>query len=152
MSFVETGKEFLEHYGIKGMRWGVRRTDKELARARRAKAERSDTPKSKSDSSKNSRGNIGKRSSELSDKQLKDTVARMQLEQQYARMTPKSTTRKAVDFAVGLAQNAAKQQMQQLVNQQMTQQVGRVMKQLSDVPPPPNRFPSASPRAEDRIG
>lgn len=30
--------EILEHYGVKGMRWGVRRSEEQLARARREKA------------------------------------------------------------------------------------------------------------------
>lgn len=31
----QIGQEFIEHYGVKGMRWGVRRSDKQLERARK---------------------------------------------------------------------------------------------------------------------
>ena len=38
----EATDEFLEHYGIKGMRWGVRRTDEELRNSREKKAKKYD--------------------------------------------------------------------------------------------------------------
>jgi hypothetical protein len=44
--------DFLEHYGVKGMRWGVRRSDAELKRARKerkaaAKAEKAEAKEEK---------------------------------------------------------------------------------------------------------
>ena len=33
MSRIEEGEEFLEHYGVKGMKWGVRRSREALAKA-----------------------------------------------------------------------------------------------------------------------
>lgn len=34
---LDMGEDFLEHYGVKGMKWGVRRSDKELGIARKAR-------------------------------------------------------------------------------------------------------------------
>lgn len=37
MTSTELGQDYLEHYGVKGMKWGVRRTRQQLARARAAR-------------------------------------------------------------------------------------------------------------------
>lgn len=73
---VLTVDEFLEHYGVKGMRWGVRKRRDEGERAKKF-------------------GGKGRRKSgtqesplkNLSDKELREIVNRMNLEQQYARLT-----------------------------------------------------------------
>lgn len=44
---VELGKDYLEHYGVKGMRWGVRRTRAQLARARAARQAKKESLDSK---------------------------------------------------------------------------------------------------------
>jgi hypothetical protein len=154
VSIEEDGKAFIEHYGVKGMRWGVRRTDAELARSRKKKESDSDSS-SKGDGKKNSRGNIGKSSANLSDKELKDVVSRMQLEKQYASLKPKSISQVAVDTAKSIVAQAARSSVQQLANQAFNQQMNSVMKSLqypSSVPSPPNRFPSAAPNPKDRVG
>lgn len=73
-------EQALIHYGILGMKWGVRRSEAELARARRTKnpadsAERKD----RKESVKNRRT--------LSDAELKRRVERMKLERQYKDLT-----------------------------------------------------------------
>lgn len=37
---VRAGQDFLEHYGVKGMRWGVRRTPAQLGHRKQIKAEK----------------------------------------------------------------------------------------------------------------
>lgn len=72
MSMSDIGKDFLEHYGVKGMRWGVRRTKKAIQRS--ADAERHAQARKK---------NL----SELSDKELRDLANRLNTEQQVKRLT-----------------------------------------------------------------
>ena len=72
------GQTMLMHYGVKGMKWGVRRSEAELARARGRS--------SSSDSGKPSSGR--KRVSEMSDDELRKSVNRLQLEQQYNKLNP----------------------------------------------------------------
>ena len=96
---VITGKkeENLAHHGIKGMRWGVRRTEAQLG-----------TSKKVFDASKNIVGetkNINsaarsarttakyKEAESLTDQELKDRVARMNLEQQYSNLSAAKTSR-----------------------------------------------------------
>lgn len=61
----------LAHYGILGMKWGVRRTEAQLARARGKSSNSSDN-----DSVKN-----------MSDQELRSKINRIRMEQDYAKLT-----------------------------------------------------------------
>lgn len=80
--------DYLEHYGIRGMRWGIRRSEKQLANAR---GETKKTPKKKK-TSKRQIKKAQKRAQErklkkMSDEELKKRIARLQLEKQYKDLT-----------------------------------------------------------------
>lgn len=92
----------LSHHGIKGMKWGVRRSEAELARAR------GETPKTTSKTKKV--GGIfqkkakpqkpaasakpkAKNISEMSDEELRSMVNRLQLEKQYRDLSPKQVSK-----------------------------------------------------------
>lgn len=82
--------DFLEHYGVKGMKWGVRRSKSQLARA-----------------SKNSTKKTAKN---LSDEELKKAVERLRLEREYVDITSKLSTAKtdkAKEFIGRYSQQAA---------------------------------------------
>ena len=64
-------EEFLEHYGVKGMKWGVRQK----------------VPKTSSDYKQTSKYR-NRHPSELTDHQLRVTARRIQLEQEYRRLNP----------------------------------------------------------------
>lgn len=105
----------LEHYGVKGMRWGVRRSDKQLARAaqdRKAKkrlAAKNDVMPKKGPSASNdvmpvssddyTRAANAKKTARtlgtkaLSNQELQDLNNRMNLERQYAKMNQKPVPR-----------------------------------------------------------
>lgn len=77
--------EYLAHYGVKGMRWGVRKKDRgssddgpKSEDARRARDHRSTVKKGGTDA--------------LSNKELQELVTRLNLEQQYSRLNAETTT------------------------------------------------------------
>ena len=76
----------LIHYGVLGMKWGVRRTPAQLARARgKTKTKSEETSKKVTSSSTSAQK---KSISEMSDDELRRTVSRLQLEQQYRNLNP----------------------------------------------------------------
>lgn len=109
----------LEHYGIKGMKWGVRRSEKQLARAR------AQTPESKKTEATRQRAKklgIGS----VSNADMKEAITRMNLEDNFNRLSSerKSKGRKFVDNLIqdvtGIgrtqARNAANQEIARLVS------------------------------------
>lgn len=69
----------LMHYGILGMKWGVRRSRKELERARKARNASEDSKKA----SRSKKRDV----SELSNEELRELNNRMQLERTYRDLT-----------------------------------------------------------------
>lgn len=89
--------EYLSHYGVQGMRWGVRRTEAQLGADKKIL----DASGSAVRESKNINTAIRsarttnklKEAESLTDQELKDRVARMNLEQQYSNLSAAKTSR-----------------------------------------------------------
>lgn len=110
--------DVLEHYGIKGMKWGVRRSDAQLARAKKKK----DRDYQESGDSKKTRALKTKSLSEMSNKELETVTRRLQLEKQYKSATKqeKSKGRKFVEeVLVDSAKVALKSQVQKQMSKQL---------------------------------
>ena len=81
-----TVEDFIEHYGMKGMRWGVRKKSE----GRRESSDYKKTAPLR-----------GKPVSTLTNKQLKSLNERMNMEQNYRRMNP-SNVKKGSDVVKGV--------------------------------------------------
>lgn len=88
----EEGKTFIEHYGVKGMRWGVRRTPTQLARA--AKSYRQSSKDAKA-ATKRTRFTSGDKDapSNLTAKELEDRIKRMETEKRYNELNAKTVSK-----------------------------------------------------------
>ena len=106
---TEKADEFLAHFGIKGMKWGVRRGNK--------------SPRPVSADHSVSRQLKKKRLDEMSNAELQQLVTRMNLEQQYSKLnlSPKSDTQKFVE-------NLAKQQLSSFVSKQGPMLIEKALK------------------------
>lgn len=77
----------LKHYGILGMKWGVRRTEAQLARARgKTKSEQESGSSEKKATSSSGKTSGKKKVSEMTDDELRDKIGRMNLEKQYKQL------------------------------------------------------------------
>lgn len=85
--YADQGRDFIAHFGVKGMRWGVRRSRKELAResGKKETDESSSTP-TRTVGPKSKR-NSKVKLNEMSDAELRQRLNRMQMEKQYAELT-----------------------------------------------------------------
>ena len=86
---VNNFSDYLEHFGKKGMKWGVRKA-----------------PVKTSSDFKKTAPHRGKKPHQLSDKQLKDVNARLNLEQNYKRLNP-SKAQKGEALAKNIIRTAA---------------------------------------------
>lgn len=107
-------KDVLAHYGVRGMRWGVRRyqnSDGSLTSAgkKRYGSDVKDEPSHED----HNKAYTGKQAKNMSDDELKTAVTRMNLEKQYKEFQPKEpnkleSTKKAVDATTDLLNRAKK--------------------------------------------
>ena len=90
--------DFLEHFGVKGMKWGVRKsTDGSSGTSSRRRPSRSASPDA--ENAQNALTKIKKGGiKSVSNKELQDVITRMNLEQQYSRVAPKGPASKAAQF------------------------------------------------------
>lgn len=111
---------FLAHYGVKGMRWGVRRS---VVPGKGGSKPHEDAVRAKEFTTRVRRGSTDA----LSTQELQALVARMNLEKQYSSLAPPSGGAKAKKFVADILVNAGKQQASKLVNDQATKAVARML-------------------------
>ena len=136
--------EELYHYGVKGMKWGVRRTPAQLGhktgtkkkktsvvdavkkfskKRQQAKAEKTARKETKKASKKK------KSIAEMSDAELRERISRLELEKRYRDLSPKQTHR-GRDFVMGVMENSARNIATQTTTYAMGTMVNRIAKEL----------------------
>jgi 2'-5' RNA ligase len=100
------GEIFLQHYGTKGMKWGVRRAER-AAERRSAMSDDARTADDAITKAKTSGVHT------TSNRELQNAINRMNLEQQYDRIRPLSRSEKVGRFIAGTLLNIGKNQARQ---------------------------------------
>jgi len=119
---AEAASDFLSHYGVKGMKWGQSRAAKKASRE-------SPSDEARKVGEINTRVKSHRSTKMLTNKELQDAITRMNLEQQYSRLTggmDKSRRERVADFMNELitgtvkdtVRSAAKGQVQEAVEKQ----------------------------------
>ena len=115
MTVVE---RFLAHYGVKGMKWGVRR-------------KRSPSEPVHGDAKRTKRVVGRARNSgtdAISNRDLQAAITRMNLEQQYNRLRPKSNSEKAKAWVAETLLGIGKDQAARVGREVAAEQVGNLLK------------------------
>lgn len=130
--------DFLAHYGVKGMKWGVRRdrhaTVKVSTNVRPGRRVGTSGGTGQKASPDAVRAAVYKQKAKqsttdaLSNKELKALLNRMQMEQQYQQLIPKTKPQKARQFVSSLLLGTGKQQASRVVNTYAAQQVDSLLK------------------------
>lgn len=112
MSHRTLDNDFLAHYGVKGMKWGVRRKRKST----RHKSEKQ----------------ARKAARKMSDQELREKLNRLNMEQQYVRLTTTkkgpSTISKGKSFVTSVVVSAARKSAKSYVSTEITKQLESVRK------------------------
>lgn len=109
--------EVLAHYGVKGMRWGVRRKSS-------SPSDSDDAKRAAASKARIKRGNTGP----LSNKELQDLVTRMNLEQQYSRLSQPTGGAAVGKFVTDTLISVGKSQATKLAADLAAKQVASMLK------------------------
>lgn len=126
------------HHGIKGMKWGIRRTPEQLARASGRPIPASGGKESgRGAQKKESSGTASKKTlSDLSDDELRQRISRLELEKRYkdlekADAKPKST--RGRDFCVNVLETIGKNTLTNIGTQAANHVLGEAINKLAGV-------------------
>lgn len=111
-------EEILAHHGVKGMHWGVRRSEKQLEKARKLREASSEDANRVRDTGKKIKTE-GVHS--LSNQELKDYLERADLMKRYNASQPPGFSKEAGKFIKDVLVNAGKQEATKFVSKQMQQ-------------------------------
>lgn len=124
------------HYGVKGMKWGVRKQRPTSSGKRKGKTnvqriyERITKKKSTTEKEKPSTSSRRKKASEMSDDELRKVINRMQMERTYAQLTAREVS-KGRKFVNDVLYNSAKATATTYATKAMIKAIKKLLKSSS---------------------
>lgn len=129
---MDTVEDVLEHYGIRGMKWGVRRSRAQIDADSADKA----IARGLAEQVKKNRGSTDS----LSNTELQQVITRMNLEQQYLNLTTrqsgKDPKQKGADWAGKFIKDVGEKQLKNATNKVLAYQVEQAMIKKGVLPEP----------------
>ena len=123
----------ITHYGVKGMKWGVRRTQAQLDRSAGRRAQKKDAKRArKTSNAQNSKSAKRAEAKTLSNDELRSRINRLQMEKQYSELASSPAVKSGAQKVGGLmlqegakiVSNAGKQVVTQVVKNEMEKAFG----------------------------
>ena len=96
MDYEENYDDFLQHYGVLGMKWGHRKARSNVSSNKKPKSTKNTTTSKPKQTQR-----------ELSDEELRAVINRMRLEREYADLQYRASSRAKVENAVKVVGTAA---------------------------------------------
>lgn len=128
MSMSEEVTQFLAHFGVKGMKWGDRKSTSKATKS--GGSDHSSDDHANASAAKAKAKKTGVKS--LSNKELQDMITRMNLEQQYVKLAPPSKgaviLRKGGQVVGEILLGVGKSQATKALNDQATKLIGAALK------------------------
>lgn len=139
---IQNGSEnFIEHYGIKGMKWGVRRSSEKRGQSNASKLKEKakslgrktandvDSPEAAKAKVLRAKVKANRSTDPLTNAELQHVIQRMNLERQYSSLNQPASS-KIVAGGKNFAQSVIKDTTKSLVSKQLKDAIGAQLKNL----------------------
>lgn len=133
---MDAAADFLSHYGVKGMKWGHSKSGATTS-SKSGKVKEAASEDAARVGGIHTRVKSQKSTKMLSNKELQDAISRMNLEQQYSKMSgglDKTRRQKASAFISELVTGATKQTVQQIATTELKTHVQNQVNNMKTKP------------------